>query len=60
MAVMAESLSSMLTGRGHFDPSGDTGALVYPDTATTSGFYHASDGAVEASATLSVTVSAIA
>ena len=47
-------------GSWTFDPSGDFGALVYPDTATTSVTYHASDGAAEASATLSVTVSAIA
>lgn len=45
-------------GAWAFDPSGDFAALSGSDTATTSVSYHASNGQAEASATLTVTVSA--
>jgi len=45
-------------GAWTFDPNGDFAALTGSDTANTSVTYHASDGAGEAGATLTVTVSA--
>lgn len=45
-------------GSWTFDPDGDFAALSGSDTATTSVTYHASNGGAEASATLTVTVSA--
>lgn len=47
-------------GAWTFDPAGDFSALTGSDTATTSVAYHASNGMAEASATLTVTVSAVA